>query len=207
MMMPSSSDMPFTPKGENCAGINLQFHNHNTSTKSKPRIPLHQEVKSDTWVVPTSTKAIRAVNPVTFAFNRLADKVKLGSQRSDGKDPISLAVSSDREILLSQMSWCLLTHHRIFFRFAEWWPQISFRLWTLHRGNQGKLVTSHLHMPVLHFVLHLNGQTVTSCTVGFGSFHDARCTTESWLRKCMRNFVYPKGYRRTPLLSRASYWS
>ena len=49
--------------------------------------------KSDGWAVPVSTKSIRAINPVTFAFERLAKKVKLGAQRLDGKDPISLAVS------------------------------------------------------------------------------------------------------------------
>lgn len=102
MMMPSSSQhRPLGPQGENYTEIkNLQYDHIDSSKASfgkatTPRKPLHQDVKlSDTtWVVPTSTKAIRAVNPVTFAFNRLADKVKLGSQRNDGKDPISLAVS------------------------------------------------------------------------------------------------------------------
>ena len=102
MMMPSAKDIPFGPKREHYADIeNMQFSADSSSkscgkvtTATTLRKPLHQEVKTDTtWVVPTSTKAIRAVNPVTFAFNRLADKVKLGSQRSDGKDPISLAVS------------------------------------------------------------------------------------------------------------------
>eukprot|EP00980_Cylindrotheca_fusiformis_P005127 scaffold1087_cov136-Cylindrotheca_fusiformis.AAC.13 len=59
---------------------------------SSPRKPQHhQQPKHDEWVVPTSNKSIRAVNPVSFAFERLAKKIQPGSQRKDGKHPISLA--------------------------------------------------------------------------------------------------------------------
>lgn len=101
MMMPSPTEITFGPKVEQYKNIKIQQYDdssslgtNNVNNHHPPRKPLHQEAtKNNAWVVPTSTKAIRAVNPVTFAFNRLADKVKLGSQRSDGKDPISLAVS------------------------------------------------------------------------------------------------------------------
>jgi hypothetical protein len=67
---------------------------------SSPCKPKNRQ-KHDGWYVPTSTKSIRAVNPVSFAFERLTNKVKLGSQRKDGKDPISLAVSSHARVFLS----------------------------------------------------------------------------------------------------------
>jgi hypothetical protein len=74
-----------------------------TGVSTSPCKPQNRQ-KHDGWYVPTSTKSIRAVNPVSFAFERLANNVKLGSQRKDGKDPISLAVSSHARVVFVNKS-------------------------------------------------------------------------------------------------------
>ena len=48
---------------------------------------------TDAWVCPASEKANRTTNPIRAIVDPIVSKIKLGCQRGDGKDPISLAVS------------------------------------------------------------------------------------------------------------------
>ena len=49
--------------------------------------------EGDAWFCPVSEKANRTTNPIRAIVDPIVSKIKLGCQRSDGKDPISLAVS------------------------------------------------------------------------------------------------------------------
>ena len=53
----------------------------------------HQVAVSNAWVCPVSEKANRTRNPIRAIVDPIVSKIKLGCQRGDGKDPISLAVS------------------------------------------------------------------------------------------------------------------
>jgi hypothetical protein len=48
---------------------------------------------SSWWVCPASDKSVRTSNPIRAIVDPIVANVKLGCQREDGKDPISLAVS------------------------------------------------------------------------------------------------------------------
>ena len=52
-----------------------------------------QGAEGDAWFCPASEKANRTTNPIRAIVDPIVSKIKLGCQRSDGKDPISLAVS------------------------------------------------------------------------------------------------------------------
>lgn len=51
---------------------------------------------NDGWLCPVSKKSSRTLNPVSNVVEPLAKRIKLGCQRKDKKDPISLAVSIHR---------------------------------------------------------------------------------------------------------------
>jgi hypothetical protein len=52
-----------------------------------------QQQKSEQWVVcPSSAKSQRTINPIRAFIDPIASNIKLGYQRADGKNPISLAV-------------------------------------------------------------------------------------------------------------------
>jgi hypothetical protein len=52
----------------------------------------HQGEENE-WICPASAKSIRTRNPIRAIVDPIVANIKLGCQREDGKDPISLAVS------------------------------------------------------------------------------------------------------------------
>ena len=55
----------------------------------------HTDGDDKGWVCPASIKSIRTRNPIRAIVDPIVANVKLGCQRPDGKDPISLAVRFD----------------------------------------------------------------------------------------------------------------
>lgn len=72
----------------------LAEHQQHQQHQHQHRRP--QESLSDAsswWVCPASDKSVRTSNPIRAIVDPIVANVKLGCQREDGKDPISLAVS------------------------------------------------------------------------------------------------------------------
>jgi hypothetical protein len=66
----------------------------------------HQQKKRkcDEWVCPASAKSRRTMNPIRSVIDPITRNIKLGYQRADGKDPISLAVS--QHFVTQKISLC-----------------------------------------------------------------------------------------------------
>jgi hypothetical protein len=63
------------------------------------------------WVCPASAKSGRTINPIRAIVDPIAKQIKSGTERGDGKDPISLAVSS---FCLQSMLWYTITFFSFF---------------------------------------------------------------------------------------------
>jgi hypothetical protein len=67
---------------------------HHQQHQQQQRRPLESlSDASSWWVCPASDKSVRTSNPIRAIVDPIVANVKLGCQREDGKDPISLAVS------------------------------------------------------------------------------------------------------------------
>lgn len=58
-----------------------------------PMAPQQVLLGSRSWKCPASAKSVRTINPIRAIVDPIAKNIQSGSQRGDGKDPISLAVS------------------------------------------------------------------------------------------------------------------
>lgn len=59
-------------------------------------IVLGEQLEQEPWVCPASAKSTRTINPIRAIVDPIAKQIKTGEQRGDGKDLISLAVSTVR---------------------------------------------------------------------------------------------------------------
>jgi hypothetical protein len=59
--------------------------------QSEPRRPTSY---NDSWLCPASAKSLRTINPIRAIVDPIAKNIQTGTERGDGKDPISLAVST-----------------------------------------------------------------------------------------------------------------
>jgi hypothetical protein len=50
------------------------------------------------WICPPSAKSLRTKNPIRAIVDPIVQNIKMGSERGDGKDPISLAVRTKSTI-------------------------------------------------------------------------------------------------------------
>lgn len=65
--------------------------------------------QSEPWVCPASKKSKLTSNPAQSFVNQVADRIRLGCQRPDRKNPLSLAVSPTKNRLLTLMITTTLT--------------------------------------------------------------------------------------------------
>jgi hypothetical protein len=49
---------------------------------------------NDSWLCPASAKSLRTINPIRAIVDPIAKNIQTGAERGDGKDLISLAVST-----------------------------------------------------------------------------------------------------------------
>jgi hypothetical protein len=59
--------------------------------QSEPRRPTSY---NDSWLCPASAKSLRTINPIRAIVDPIAKNIQTGAERGDGKDLISLAVST-----------------------------------------------------------------------------------------------------------------
>ena len=59
----------------------------------EPIVLDEDEEEEHAWLCPASAKSNRTINPIRAIVDSIVADTKLGCQREDGKDPISLAVS------------------------------------------------------------------------------------------------------------------
>jgi hypothetical protein len=66
---------------------------HHVESMQLPSAKRYEKELPTSWVCPASAKSVRTRNPIRAIVDPIVANVKLGHEREDGKDPISLAVS------------------------------------------------------------------------------------------------------------------